>query len=1414
MSMQRINWNQFRLKNPNQREAFEELCYHLFCRRYLKTDGVRADYNQKGLETEPIKINGELIGFQAKFFDNKLSDPSSVKQINESIKKAKSAFPNLKCIILYTHQSFGVINPKYKRDIEKKAGTLKIDWIVKSNFNSLLNQPSNLDLTQLYFGQGDEFGFINESSSVDKTTLIKSSEFIDLSLEKGNQQRATDILQETQKAILVVGSPGSGKSVLMYRLFQLIGGLDRISERAMKSVISRNKILPMLINLKDCSSDSLENIIRNRKGDYGLQHANNSFKITYLFDGLDELSEQEADRALIYICNLCSSVDTSKVIISCRSGNLNRIRAKQYINFIEYKIKYITEKQITKYFTAKKDANKSRQLVSLNRQNPQLVKDVTDVFLVKLLWDTINELSENSTAIDLFDKKIQLLLTDPDHKKYLCKLNLLNPKDKEIYSLNQSLSLEFQRKFQFRILHKELQEIIMTHLPRIDYQAVNDIVNYLSDLFFDDSSPSGEEDEGNRSYAYQHRRYQEFFFAQKAKEIYEIAPKSLRDLKVFSNPDFFYDLFLKYLKKEYLKSRDLPRLLELSLINVYSGRHRGWGADDPYYINSSEFIPAIACQQDVAFEQLLEDESLDLKSKILVDVGYVKSKFDVLKKDKKNWEATDYLKSVRSSGISGLINKIPIFHKYNKNKFVAEIATNIRTLYDLYEKTEFDLKLDPKDPDRNVDPFWTSIEEWIYYRVSLKDEVLKKLYKTYILKHYNQLSDNKQFPTTDSNKERFIKSFINACLSIKPNEITTLVDSFDNLQWLVLLETLLDFDYTSLIFDNDKLANKIKTFVKNYSDELNEETYFLAFYKKIYNLPLTETNLKFCDTQLVEYIKKRHFDWGVYKIPTKFALISYALGKNSFVHEDSVRSKHVSLYYSELQLFSLIFNGYISLLQRKTNIYSLIRNYKIYVSSHDNYGQGLHLRVDISFFWSYIFKFSHESIENLQLLKNSLFTEENNLILLSFYQKLIAINRTLFNNLVNESELKPFEDELLSWKEDYPSYIDRCFYLSQFYSTINAQKSLSYVAKGINDGILRHGWRKDPIVSYDLINGLGILYKNNYCNKESLTSYAKKIFTLALKVTDITDGAVTWRGPYNLVDLISKYDLELAIYFKNKLIEHDGGYNFNNSVVTSILLAKVNLGIELSTIEESMNEYRSDYDYEDKPNRSSFEEKLKVYMALSESDLYSSKQQKAAFEKAYTLVNETIEKHISYFLNKSDFEDELSQYARLCISFHKDNNLPESKESGSSYKRKQGMPESEFTNKTNEAKTKRSIRLLIKKLSDYEQGILLTKFESWYLLVKKTLEIEGNINLITNYLKDQNYPHTDFYSSNSKYLYFCVASALRITNAKDYMLDYLFENGGHDGFINLMRVYELNKDKDTCVKLFKHFYNFCKFLVY
>jgi hypothetical protein len=158
--MQEINWGNFRAKfNGKEQRTFEWLSYLLFCDEFHISTGIFRYKNQPGIETEPIRVNGEMVGFQAKFYDTKIRE--NVKDIKESIKIAKADHPGLQRILFYLNQEFSKSKekesenkePLYKTDIEKFAADqgIKIEWRVLSHFEVQLALEQNRHIAQHFF---------------------------------------------------------------------------------------------------------------------------------------------------------------------------------------------------------------------------------------------------------------------------------------------------------------------------------------------------------------------------------------------------------------------------------------------------------------------------------------------------------------------------------------------------------------------------------------------------------------------------------------------------------------------------------------------------------------------------------------------------------------------------------------------------------------------------------------------------------------------------------------------------------------------------------------------------------------------------------------------------------------------------------------------------------------------------------------------------------------------------------------------------------------------------------------------------------------------------------------------------------------------------------------------------------------
>ncbi len=116
-------------------------------------------------------------------------------------------------------------------------------------------------------------------------------------------------------------------------------------------------------------------------------------------------------------------------------------------------------------------------------------------------------------------------------------------------------------------------------------------------------------------------------------------------------------------------------------------------------------------------------------------------------------------------------------------------------------------------------------------------------------------------------------------------------------------------------------------------------------------------------------------------------------------------------------------------------------------------------------------------------------------------------------------------------------------------------------------------------------------------------------------------------------------------------------------------------------------------------------------------------------------------------------------------------------------------------------------------MNSYDNNIVLKNKESWEALVEQTYFINNNLILFIEYLRKNGYPHISYHSVNSAFLHFGLAYTLKNINTKNEIFNYLADNSGHGGFINLMEAYEVNNDKEMGLKLFKKFLRFCDFLV-
>ena len=540
--MWKINWKKFEIKNPKATEAFETLCYFLFCRKFNITEGIRTDFNQVGLETEPVKDeNGKYWGFQSKYFDKQ----TDYANIESSIKKALDNYPHLNYIIIYLNQAART-SCKNGEKIENlcKAAGVQVEWFLPNNFLVSLNQVKNQDLAEFYFGETDAIRVLSDSKDIRLNTLLQSKEYIELKLQKQTKSikisdYSNEIMKSAYKLHLFSGAAGSGKSVCMRKLFNIYGGFECEKEEEQQKVINEIGALCIFVNLNKTSLSSLENIVDAYKNFYSLSNQYNKF--IYLFDGLDEIPNNSITGTILFIEELLEKESTKKIIISSRLSSNNKIVFKTAFSDVsEYTIKNLEPREIEEYFENKNDEKKTERLRNLHKKIPHLYDNVTDILTLVMFWKYIFQIADANVLPELMELSVNATLNDIHHRKNLDALNLPNPKQTEIIELNKKLAFYLFENNQFSFNQQQLNQIIGEIFPRCDYKSINEIAGYLADNFFDSSST-----DNMQTYAYRHRRFSEYFTLLSIENKIQKNMNYLREKKIIINQDLWRD-FLNF----------------------------------------------------------------------------------------------------------------------------------------------------------------------------------------------------------------------------------------------------------------------------------------------------------------------------------------------------------------------------------------------------------------------------------------------------------------------------------------------------------------------------------------------------------------------------------------------------------------------------------------------------------------------------------------------------------------------------------------------------------------------------------------------------------------------------------------------------------------------------------------------------
>lgn len=224
------SWEIFRAKfNENPQFNFEWFCYLLFCREFNKPFGIFRYKNQSAIETDPIEIDGQFIGWQAKFYDSALSNHKD--DLIDTVDRAKRDYPKISKIVIYTNQEWGQYKgkePQGKKDVESKAKELgiELDWRTASFFESSFVVIDNEVVSHHFFSLDKSIvNFLQEQETHSVNILFDiqtSIVFNGQTIEIDRTDDLNKIKESSAQVIILSGVAGVGKTALIKIYYEQI----------------------------------------------------------------------------------------------------------------------------------------------------------------------------------------------------------------------------------------------------------------------------------------------------------------------------------------------------------------------------------------------------------------------------------------------------------------------------------------------------------------------------------------------------------------------------------------------------------------------------------------------------------------------------------------------------------------------------------------------------------------------------------------------------------------------------------------------------------------------------------------------------------------------------------------------------------------------------------------------------------------------------------------------------------------------------------------------------------------------------------------------------------------------------------------------------------------------------------------